>query len=357
MRLQGALAPLVALLIPIAAPLTAAEMEPAIVEVATVTRGDSSSILRLPGTVTSLQDAQISAEVTGRLTWVAEVGEPIAKGGVMATLDDHLLQLQLRDDAAEIARLSADIDYNERQIARLQRLAEQNNTSQSGLEEVQSRHEMLLQEKRIAEVARDRTLYDLSRTRVEAPFSGVVVSREANVGEYKETGDPLLRLVNTESLEISVNAPLRTARFNPAKSQVTVEGNDHSVTTEIRALIPVGDALSRMMEFRLQLEPGHWQIGEAVTVMLLDSPSVDSLSVPRDALVLRDDEVFIYTVSADNRAIKVPVTTRAGQGSRISIDGAIEPGALVVIRGAERLQDGQVVRIRSRQEENTTAGV
>jgi RND family efflux transporter MFP subunit len=334
----------------------AATVPPAIVEVATVTRSSGTSVLRLPGTVLSMQDSEISAEVTGRLLWVAEVGERIAEGEPLAIMDDHLLELQLRNDQAEIERLKADTEYNQRQIARLERLAAQNNTSKSGLDEAQSKLQMLLQEQRIAEVARDRTVYDLGRSRVAAPFSGVIVSREADIGEYTEPGDPLLRLVDTESLEISVNAPMRATRYNQPQSQVAVEGGGLELMAEIRAIVPVGDSASRMMELRLTLEPGHWQIGEAVTVELSDSLPMSTLSVPRDALVLRDNEVFVYTLSADNTAVKVPVITSSGHGKNIAIEGALEPGALVVVRGAERLQDGQAVKVSPRQE-SATAGV
>jgi len=355
MKYAGAL-PLVLLASTMAAqPAPAASEPPAIVEVAAVTRGDGKSVLRLPGTVLSLQDAQISAEVTGRLLWVAEVGDHIAEGEPLAIIDDHLLQLQLRNDWAEIERLKADIEYNQRQIARLERLAEQDNTSRSGLDEAQSQLQMLLQEQRSAEVARDRTLYDLGRARVRAPFSGIVASRNANLGEYTEPGDPLLRLVNTESLEISVNAPLRTARYNQPDTEVQVEGDIDRVAARIRAMVPVGDSQSRMMELRLSLEPGHWQIGEAVTVELPDSLSTATLSVPRDALVLRDSEVYVYTLSADNTAVKVPVVTGPGHGDQVAVEGELEPGALVIVRGAERLRDGQPVKFNRRAESNSQA--
>jgi RND family efflux transporter MFP subunit len=306
------------------------------------------SVLRLPGTVLSRQDAEISAEVSGRLVWVAEVGEQIQQGEALAVIDDHLLQLQLRNDWAQIERLKADIEYNQRQIARLQRLAEQDNTSKSGLDEVQSRLQMLLQEQRIAEVDRDRTAYDLDRAQVKAPFSGVVASRDADTGEYTQPGDPLLRLVDLESLEISVTAPLRAARYNEPGSTVQVAGAGRQLGARIRALVPVGDSISRMMELRLSLEPGHWYIGEAVTVELPDGLPAETLSVPRDALVLRDKEVFVYRLSADNTAIKVPVTTSPGRGTNIAVEGELEAGAQVIVRGAERLRDGQAVRINER---------
>jgi RND family efflux transporter MFP subunit len=322
-----------------------AEEQQAVVEVAPVTPGTGSSVLKLPGTVLSKRDARISAEVTGRLTWVAEVGERIAEGQPLAIIDDHLLKLQLRNDWAEIERIKADIQYNQRQISRLERLARQNNTSKSGLDEIQSRLQMLQQQLTIAEVDRDRTVYNLGHCRVMAPFPGVIVSREVSVGEYTEPGDRLLRLVDTEDLEISVNAPLRTARFNQPQSVVQVESGDLRLAAEIRAIVPVGDERSRMMELRLNLEPGHWYIGEAVTVELPDSASGTTINVPRDALVLRDSEVYVYVVSVDNTAIKVPVITGSGNGTKIAVEGLLKPGDLVVVRGAERLRDGQSVKV------------
>ncbi|MFT6275787.1 MAG: multidrug efflux pump subunit AcrA (membrane-fusion protein) [Halioglobus sp.] len=70
-----------------------------------------------------------------------------------------------------------------------------------------------------------------------------------------------------------------------------------------------------------------------------------SLSVRRDALVLRGDQIFVYTVSADNIAKKIPVITGSGWGTTIAIDGDLTEGDPVIVRGAERLSDGQTVKV------------
>ena len=317
----------------------------ATVELARVTEGFSSSVVRLPGTVLSRRDAEISAEVSGSLKWVAEVGDYIELGEPVAVIDDHLLQLQLRNDQAQIARINADIEYNRGQVKRLQKLAKQNNMAQSELDQLASRVEMLGQDIKIAEVDRDRTLFDIGRASVSAPFSGVVVSRSMSTGEYTQTGSVLLRLVDTTALEISVNAPLRVARYNQVGATVQVESDEIQVMAAIRGVVPVGDSRSRMMELRLDLQPGNWFIGEAVTVELPDGASEHSLQVPRDALVLRNEEVYVYSISGDNTAIKIPVTAGAGQGAQIAIRGNLMAGDSVVVRGAERLRDGQSVKV------------
>jgi RND family efflux transporter MFP subunit len=317
----------------------------ATVETATVTLEETSSVISLPGTVISTRDAEIAAEISGRLTWVARVGDQVEAGEPLAHIDDHLLRLQLRNDEAEIARLEADIQYHRRQIARLQRLAVTNNMAQSELDEVESRLQMRLQEQRIAEVSRDRTLYDLSRAHVTAPFNGVVAARSMAPGEYTGRGDALVRLVDTTDLEISVNAPLRVARYNAVGSTAQVQTDGEVASTTIRGMVPVGDERSRMMELRLVTQSDHWLIGEAVTVMLPDGERRSALSVPRDALVLRDREVYVYSVSEEGTAMKVPVRTLAGHGERIAVEGALHAGDEVVVRGAERLREGQPLKI------------
>ncbi len=334
-----------AILFSLGATVALAQAPEAVVELATVTEQGTNSVLRLPGTVISKHDAGISAELSGRLNWVAEVGDTVQQGQPVAIIDDHLLQLQLRNNQAEIARINADLDYSQRQIQRLQRLAEQNNTARSELDQSESRHEMLVQDRTIAQVSRDRTLYDISRTKVSAPFAGIVVSREMTVGEYTAPGSALVRLVDTDALEISVNAPLRVARYNQSGKEVQVDADQRQLLTTIRSVIPVGDSRSRMMEVRIELESGNWHIGEAVTVELADGERKLSLSVPRDALVLRSNQVFVYTISADNTAVKVPVTAGAGRGANIAITGDLFAGDPVVVRGAERLRDGQLVKV------------
>ena len=173
----------------------------------------------------------------------------------------------------------------------------------------------------------------------------VVAARAMSPGEYTGRGDALVRLVDTTDLEISVNAPLRVARFNAAGSTAQVEADGEVASTTIRGMVPVGDDRSRMMELRLVTHSVSWLIGEAVTVMLPDGERRSALSVPRDALVLRDREVYVYTVSDAGTATKVPVRTLAGHGERIAVEGALGAGDQVVVRGAERLREGQPLKI------------
>lgn len=318
---------------------------PTVVETAEVSYQQNDDISSLPGTVISTRDAKISAEVPGRLSWVAKVGDTIEKGQPLATIDDYPLRLQLRNDQAQIDRIKVDLQYDRRQQDRLKTLRLKNSIAQSELDQTESKIAASAQDLRIAEINRDKTQYDISRSTVVAPFTGLVAERSMVEGEYTQQGDNLVRLVDTNSLELSVNAPLRIARFNRSGTQVNIEADTRSVLTTIRGAVPIGDQRSRMMELRLSLQADQWYIGEAVTVKLLNSTPKKTLNIPRDALVLRENVVYVYRVDADNKAKRITVETGSGNGANISVEGDLKIGDKVVIRGAERLKEGQTLKL------------
>ncbi|MEO0438301.1 MAG: efflux RND transporter periplasmic adaptor subunit [Pseudomonadota bacterium] len=322
----------------------------ATVMTASVTRESAAPTARLPGTVISTRDARVRSEISGRVLWVAQVGEEIAAGEPLVRLDDRVLELEQRRNLAQIARLEADIAVRERQRGRLAHLAEENNMAEFELDQVEADLEMLRQDLAMAKVDRERTAYDLERSQLPAPFGGIVVERSLTEGEYANAGEVIIRLVDPDALEISVPAPLRIARFNRSGSNVSVTSDGVQTIEEIRSVVPVGDSQSRMMELRIALDQTNYLIGEAVTVALPQAEPVAMLTIPRDALVLRDREQYIYAVDDDSKARKVHVQTTGGHGERVAVEplsGELEPGATVIVRGAENLREGQDVRVLS----------
>jgi len=322
----------------------AAAQAPVTVTTATVTSEFSVARMPVTGIVLSRQDAAIAAELSGRLTWIADVGDQVQAGDLLASLDPHLFQLEQRNRQAEVRRLQANLEWRSRQTKRLEELATRNNTAHSELDEIRSRHAMMQQELDQAQVAVERASYDLERAGIRAPFNGIVVSREVSAGEYTAAGSSLLRLVNTAAAEISVTAPLQLARYIRAGDGVAVGDQGTRGNATVRSMIAVGDSRSHMMELRITPDiAANWLIGEAVSVSLPASAAGQLTTVPRDALILRDHSNYVYVVEADNTARRVTVDLGSGLGERIAVSGKLSAGDEVVTRGAERLRDGQLV--------------
>jgi multidrug efflux pump subunit AcrA (membrane-fusion protein) len=71
----------------------------------------------------------------------------------------------------------------------------------------------------------------------------------------------------------------------------------------------------------------------------------DSLVVPRDALILRQDGTFVFRINAEDKAERIAVVTGESTGNLIAVDGDLNEGDRIVIRGAETLTEGRGVNI------------
>lgn len=347
--LVGALALAAAAVATLAVPASAQQrqMPPALVELAEASSAMMAPQAFLPGTVVSLNDSRIAAEISGRVTWIATEGTLLKEGDVIAEIDDRNVKLALSRNKSQVARLQARIRYLKSDLKRLQELAANSNIPASRLEEAESTLDMTEEELAQARVATEQAQVDLERTKVRAPFPGRVVERLAQIGEYATPGRQVARLVDTEHLEISATAPVTLARVLSDGQSVVLREDNQLRDSRIRALVPVGDALSRTMELRVALPSGgQYVVGSALQVGVPSSTPEQVVAVPRDALILRRDGTYVFRVKEDNTAERLTVTTGAATGTMVAVTGGVNSGDRIVVRGGERLREGQPVELR-----------
>lgn len=330
----------------------AAEEAPAVpVVIAGVKEEERAPRTLATGTIVSRADARLSAEVAAPIDWIAEPGAIVDKSEVIARLDTARVELAIRDNEAALKRLEANAALLRTQRDRLQTLAAQQVVSRNQIDEAESRLAMAEQEVEQARVARDRARLERTRSSIRAPFAGQVAERLRMTGEFVAIGEPLVRLVDTGNVEVLARAPLAAAAALARGQRVRVIEGDREVTSEIRSIVPVGDERSRMLEVRVALARAAWPIGAAVQVELPSGPAQRTMTVPRDAVVLRQGATHVFRIGAGDKAERVTVATGAGRADRIEVSGEIAAGDRVVVRGAERLQPGQRVTIQAGEAE------
>ena len=326
-----------------------------VVKIATVQEQLLSPEQWVPGTVVSRFDSEISAEVEGALLSVVEVGDRVLAGQPLGQINDELRQIQLRNDESRIRRLAANVTFLDRQLERFEELVANNSSAELEFDRVRMEREMVVQELASAEAQRDQTRYQIERTRIIAPFDGIVAQRMRQPGEFIGAGQPLVRLVNDTLLEARVQAPINAVRHVSSGARIAVETEYLASRASIRAIVPVGDERSRMVELRIALQPIGWVIGEAIRASVPSAAPGHAITVPRDALVLRDSQVYVFKIGQDGTAQRISVETGDGSADLISVRGALRAGDQVVIRGAERLQHGQLVKVLSTPARSETA--
>lgn len=323
------------------------QMPPALVEVAEASSELMAPQVYMPGTVVSRNDSRISSEITGRVLWVASEGTLVSQGDVIAAIDDSMISLNVARNRSQIKRLEARVAFLQADLKRTEELAESNNVAASRLEEAQSTLIMTEQDLAQARIALTQSEINLERTKVRAPFPGRVVARLAQAGEYSVPGRQLLRLVDTQHLEVSAQAPVALAGILKEDQAVALRQDGRVSDANIRALVPVGDSVSRTMEIRVSLPASDgFVVGGAVQIGLPSSAPEEVIAVPRDALVLRREGTYVFRVKEDNTAERLLVRTGAATGTIVAVSGGIKGGDRVVTRGGERLRPGQTVQLQ-----------
>ncbi len=319
---------------------------PPVVTVAKVEQRRFAPVLWVAGTVIPRQDARVSAEVAGRLVMVADVGSRVRRSEPLARLDDREYRLLRQEALAVVSRLQAQLRFSRQEVARLEKLARQNNAARNRLDEVLSQRDQIAGELKAARVRLQLRQLQLEKASIPAPFDGVVTGRTRSVGEWVNAGDPVVRLVDPERLEVTASVPQSALGVIREGVMLRVADERDEIRARVRALVPVGDERSRLYELRLELERGDWRAGHVVRVAVpLETPAL-ALMVPRDALVLRREGTWVYRIDPGGRAERVPVEPGAGEGDRVAVHGPLRPGDRVVVTGNERLRPGQAVQVQ-----------
>lgn len=318
---------------------------PAAVEVVGAQLRQLTPTVTATGQVQSRAGAELAAGVEGRLEFVAEPGTRVDEGDLVARIDTAAIALQRVELAARVTRSEVALRQADRELARLRDSG--NAVSRYQLDQAENTRDLSASDLQIAEAALRQTEERLSRAQLKAPFAGVISERLRREGEEVDRGDPIARLQDTEHLEIRLFLPLRHVRAIKSGSEVQIlTESGASTRARVRAIVPVGEARSQSFEALIdvpELDP-PLSVGRTVSVELPLAGVTQSVAVPRDALVIREDGISVYRIR-DGAAQRVPVATGVAAGDWVAVEGALAADDPVVVRGAETLHDGDPVNI------------
>jgi RND family efflux transporter MFP subunit len=299
------------------------------------------------GVVQSRSDVLLSATVEGELSWVAQAGVLVSANNLLARVDDRALLLRKAELELLASRSGIDMNYLQGEVERLTALHASNLASETTLAEMVSRRDLAENEQEIANARVSQINEELGRTRILAPVDGVIAERFKQTGEFARRGEPLVRLVDIQSLEVRISVPLTYLHRVREEAILEVEVGALKFEGRVRTVVRTGEERSQTFEVLID-------VPTAVAGLILDGQfaavSVPvhqrdlSLVVPRDAVVLRSEGTFVFRIDEQNNAKRVPVILGEGQGNLVTVDGNLSVGDKVAIRGVERLEDGQKVQ-------------
>ena len=212
------------------------------VTLAEVAQGEAGASIWVSGTVASRQQAALSAEVSGRVEWIAEFGSRVKAGDELLRLDSATLRLSLEQSRAEQAREGSNLRYARAEFQRLDRLHQQKSASQSQYDKARYDVEQAELAEQLARVQVRQIEAQLQRTHIFAPFDGVVNEHFIQPGEHVDAGEQALELVNPDQPDIRLRAPIAWARQLATRPGCGWKGSSSAATPSItsgrRAPIP-----------------------------------------------------------------------------------------------------------------------
>jgi RND family efflux transporter MFP subunit len=318
---------------------------PTPVKVANVQEVMMAPTRKIPVTVESKFLTQIKAESRGIVSSIAELGSQVSLGGVLAELTDSQAVLKQQELKDEVNSNQARFNFLKAENTRLKDLIKKNLVSNSELEQNQSDY-ISAQSDLAGSKSRLKQYKDqVTKLTILAPFDGFVMQQIAQPGQFLNNGDDVLVFMGANDLEVVVNVPFKYKSQIQNKALWKIETEDkRMIDASVSRFIPAATGKSHTIKVHLNVSDSQLWPGEAVNVLIPTQTPQKVIAIPRDALVIRRNGSYVFTV-VDNKSHKVDVITGMAQGDLIEAIGLLGPNDQVIIRGNERLQDQQEVNI------------
>jgi RND family efflux transporter MFP subunit len=350
---------------------------------ATATRsGGVATVLDASGYVVARRQATVSAKVTGKVLDVRiEEGMHVKEGQVLATLDTSttarqldLAEQQATSSRAQLAEVQVRLDEATRAARRAERLRADKliseadlDTAQSTVAALQAQLASLQSQVTVAQANVRVQQQNMSDLTVRAPFTGVVISKDAQPGEmvspisagggFTRTGIATIVDMDSREIEVDVNEAFINRVLDEQKTEAVLDAYpEWTIASHVISIVPTADRQKATVKVRIgfdQLDPRILP-DMGVKVRFLDNASAKSdaparmmLEAPSSAVFSADGRQYVWRV-VDNSVERIAVSTGNAHGDRIEILSGISAGDQLVLQPNEQLKDGGKIKVKDK---------
>ena len=326
------------------------------VKVFKVQRQKISEKLFYTGVIEAWNKINVTPDIGGKIAKIyVEEGDRVEKGQLLAELDTRAVRLQL--DQAQAALAVAEANYNDAQknMERMERLKKEDAASDQQYEKIKLAYEAADAQHKQARATVNLARYNLDVSLMKAPFSGVVASKNAEVGEvinpmmggFSPTSG-VLTLMDFSRVKIEIDATqqdvARIKKGQPAQLRVTALP-DRIFQGRVSIVNITADPVSKKFKVEvtvdnpdLALRPNTF--GE---VSLEVSTHEHALVIPQNAVL---ENRYVFRVKDSNTVERVELNLGLQNSDRIEVINGLKEGDLVVVEGNFGLEDGTQIEIR-----------
>jgi HlyD family secretion protein len=331
------------------------------------------TLLNATGYVVAQRKAAVASKATGRLEWLGvREGSTVQAGEVLARLENRDVTAQMQQAAANVQVAEAALEQGQaelndakRQLERSEELLAKNFVSAAGHDATVARHARAVAaiSGQRAAIAAARASYRAAQVAVEqtlirAPFDGVVLTKNANVGDVitpfsSALGSQAAVVTMADMGTLEVEADVAEANIGRVKvgqpSEIQLDALPGSrFRGEVHRLVPTVDRAKATVTVKIRFTESDTRILPEMSAKVAflsqavaKEDNVPRVAVPASAVVERKERSVVYVVR-EGKAAEVPVQTAAGAGDLVPVSG-IKAGEKVVLKPGDRLRDGVAV--------------
>lgn len=322
---------------------------PALVEVASIVKGEVNPLQKFVGTLSFDKKSTLASESSGLVKIVNfEVGDKIKKDDILIEIDSDLLNAQINSANANLEISKIKLKNTKKDYERYQRLIETKSITAQEFDTAALEYDSAIQNVVSSEATLKQLQIQKRQKTIMAPFSGVVVEKNINIGEWASAGKNIAMIVNTDSIEIIFNLPVNLVQgLKGVNKSYDIEIGNKIVKANFHSTIPKGDKLTRTfpVKFKTTIKDMFVFDGQEAKVNLAINEKIQALIINRDAVIKRFGSEMIF-VDNEGVALMIPVKIIGfiGQNAAISGKGLVE-GMRVVVKGNERVFPNQPIKI------------
>ena len=331
-----------------AKPTPVATVKPALT--VTITRPATADLpitLSANGNIVAWQEASVGAEANGlRLTEVrVNVGDEVKQGQVLAKFAAETIQADVAQARASLAEAVANAQESAANGDRARRLKPTGAISAQQINQYLTAEQAGKARVQAARATLHAQQLRMQHTQVIAPDSGVISVRMATVGAVVGTGTELFRMIRQGRLEWRAEVMSEElGRMAPGAMATLTAANGRKIQGKVRMVAPTVDPQTRAALVYVDLPKDSGAKAGMFATGQFELGSSDALTVPQQAVVMRDGFTFVFGMNADRRVAQIKVATGRRLGDRVEITSGVTPDTVIVASGAGFLNDGDLVK-------------
>ena len=316
-------------------------MPKAPVVVSRIVQMDVRRPVKMVGTVFPLRESTVACEVEGFVVeFPAKRGDYVKKGQILAKLRTTTFEIELKGANAD--EHLALIKYQ-----RAKELYEGKTISHQELDEFETR---LVAQQAVVEGIED----DIGKCTITAPFDGRITEEFTEVGQWLKKGDRVVFMLQLDSVKVRVPVPEKYIQNlsvgDESKVSFQALGGMTSIG-HIVHIVPQAEKRARTFPVFVKIDNKDEKVKSGMFAEATFDIGflLSATMVLKDGIVRRGGMRFIY-LSVDGKVIEIPVQTGIAYKNLIQIVGDIKPGTDVIVRGNERLRNGQDIHVTGRMD-------